>query len=279
MTRNLFARNTTLDIDGMVRMIEDSDPPEADNYWLYPQHSGYLGGFRWLVSGKSGTGKTFSCLDALMGESPEDPTQRKIAFDHLYLVTSTPDQGKYKLLLKWINSLEKQREAETGEYVSMCTVITEPEDMPNLDEDVNREIINLVLIDDMIMKENQRMFADWFVRSRNKSVSMIYLTQDYYKVPLIIRRQCDYISCFRVNSGNDLALMRKELGMCTDKAVFNAMFDQATDTNNGFLFVDRRTDIPLMRYRRGFDEVWDEERGEFVPIGDLIDENAENIVG
>lgn len=259
-----------MNVDEIVRLInrEDGEPPNAQNGLLYPQHGGHLGGARVLVTGKSGSGKTNAVLDLIMGF--------KIHFDHLYLVASSPDQGKYKALIKWLNTMEKAFEVEHKSYCSMFTVITEPEDMPDL-KNVNKEIVNLVLIDDMIMKKNQHIFIDWFVRSRHRSVTIFYLTQDYYKVDITIRKQIQYFISFEADSASALEHMSRDLRLTYPKDEFYRMFERATEQPNGFLLVDRRTTLPLLRFRRGWHEVWDSERQDFVPLRELLEANEQNL--
>ncbi len=260
-----------MNVDEIVDIIngEDHTPPEAHNGVLYPQHTGHQGGFRCLVTGKSGSGKSNVVLDLIMGVAANG--EKKINFHHLYLVASSPDQGKYKALIKWVNSMEKAFEAETKEYCSMITVITEPEDMPPLEE-VNKEIVNVMIIDDMIMKKNQRVFADWFVRSRHKSVSIFYLTQDFYQVPATIRKQCNYFITFEPDSASSLDHLARNLRLTHSKEEFYDMFEAATSDQNSFLLVDRRTTFPLLRFRKRWNEVWDSENHEFVPLDIMLSE-------
>lgn len=255
-----------LNIDKLVDQMNDAEEPvNAKNHYLFPQHEGHQGGYRWMVTGPSGTGKTNLVISSLL--------QTQIKFDHLWLVVRSPNQPKYVLLLKWINSLERAFKEKTGEDVSMVTVITAPEDLPPL-EDLEKSINNLVLIDDMVMASNQDVFEDYFVRSRHYGTSLIYLTQDYYKVPIIIRRQCNYISIFGVNSKQELDLVTREHSLTYDKKEFKLIFKEATAEPNSFLFIDRRTELDLLKLRKGFDQYWDEDRQSFVPI----EEEMENIL-
>lgn len=246
-----------INVDHLVEAMEGTNGVvDSKNHPLLPQHNNHQS-YRWLCVAKSGGGKTNMVISAIL--------QQQIRFDHLYLVATSPDQPKYRLLIKWINSLEKQFKKSKGEDVSMMTVITKVEDVPDL-EDVNPEIANLMLIDDFIMEKNQEVFCDWFVRSRHKSVSIIYLTQEYYQTPKIIRRNCTYFSVFGVSSKGELDLVGREHSLCYDIKEFKEMFDKATKGANDFMFIDRRTEEPLLMLRKNFDNVWDSDEREWKPL-------------
>ncbi len=117
----------------------------------------------------------------------------------------------------------------------------------------------LVIIDDLCNEKDQKKIEDLFIRGRKLStggagVSLMYLTQSYYKVPRIIRLQCDGIILKKLGSNRDVksvcddhspdGLQAKELLRMYNYCVPN-------DDVTNFLFIDKKA--PNGRnFRRGF---------------------------
>lgn len=250
-----------LNVDELVLAMNGGENPvDAKNHWLVPQHSGGLGSFRWCISGRSGAGKTYLVVSTLM--------QTQIRFDHLYLYARDPTQPKYKLLLKWINTLEKNFQEQTGESISMVTVVTDPHEIIPVD-DLDSSIINVALFDDMLMEKNQEEIVNYFVRGRHRSISCIYLGQAYHMIDKTIRKQCDYFSIFKASSKSELIQLAKDHSLEHDFNEFKEILTKATGGDGcNSLFIDRRTTIDLLMLRKNFDHVWNDEIKEFVPVVD-----------
>ena len=127
----------------------------------------------------------------------------------------------------------------------------------------------------MVSKKNQQWFEDAFIKARNFNMSLIYITQDYYKVSPIIRRQCDYFMFFKPNSKTDVDLLTSEHSL-VHKDRFKEIFNEATSDRNSFLFLDNRTDIPLLRIRKNFNQVWVDEKNQFVPLQELLEDQEKS---
>jgi hypothetical protein len=244
-----------LNIDDLVLAMEGGrEPVSARNHPLAPQHGGGLGSFRWLITGRSGAGKTNLIVSMLL--------KSEIQFDHLYLCVRDPTQPKYKLLLRWINSLEDMIKQSTGESISLVTLCSDSNDIVPVDQ-LNSSIINVAIFDDMIL-ENQRRILDYFIRGRHRSVSCIYLGQSYHLVDVSIRKQCDYFSVFAVSSKAELIQLSKEHSLTHEYREFKDILSKATAGSKGnFLLIDRRTDDPLLTLRKNWDQVWNPVTKEF----------------
>lgn len=252
----------TLNIDDLVLATTGNKPfNDARNHPLMPQHYGGLGSFRWLICGKSGSGKTNIVISCIM--------QGLIKFDKLYLLVRDPTQSKYVLLQKWLNTLEKQFKEthEDSEDVSFYTVISNPDEVPDTDS-FDSSIINLVIIDDMLMEKNQSKFIDYFVRGRQRSMDCIYLTQSYHATDKTLRKQCDYFTIFEPNSKSDLVQLAKDHSLTYDFKEFKNLLGKATNSENSFLFIDRRTPVKILQLRKGFDQVWNSAEQKYENLFD-----------
>jgi len=261
---NPFSEVTNM--DDIVRSLNPNyTPTDTNNAPLMPQHKGFEGPPRVIITGASGIGKTNSILGAI--------TARQIKADHIWLCTGSPNQMKYKTFMKIMNTLQKQMSEQIGEEYSLYTLITEPEQLPEMEE-LDTSISHLCLIDDMVSKKNQQWFEDAFIKARNFNMGLIYITQDFYKVSPIIRRNCNYFMIFKPNSKTDVDLLTAEHSL-VHKEHFKEIFNKATEDKHSFLFLDKRTDIPLLRIRKNFNQVWVDEENDFVPIQKLLQNNPD----
>ena len=48
------------------------------------------------------------------------------------------------------------------------------------------------MLDDYVCEKNQRQIVDYFIQSRHKNGSVIYLSQSFYKTPRDIRLNCSH---------------------------------------------------------------------------------------
>jgi hypothetical protein len=244
---------SVLNIDNL---ISNSTRKHAKNHSLVPQHDDTVGSYRWLISGKSGTGKSNLVVSTLM--------QQQIKFDHLYIYLADPTQDKYILLQQYCNSLQQYILQTTGQVVSIYTIGTSVQDVVPLDK-IDKTKINVAIFDDLLTEKNQAIIADYFIKGRHSNISCIYLTQSYVDVPRIIRKNLDYISLFSVSSKTELTDLSKAQSLEMSFEEFKDALQKATDRPN-FLFIDRRTVEPLLRIRKNFDEIWNSENKNFEKI-------------
>jgi len=61
-------------------------------------------------------------------------------------------------------------------------------DLNKMDKDVN----HLIIIDDLMLAKNQDQVQEYFIRCRKKNVTIMYLAQHFYKIPIIVRQNSNY---------------------------------------------------------------------------------------
>ncbi len=190
--------------------------------------------FRWLIVGASGSGKTVLALNAI---------SKMLVFDKLFIIAKHPEQGKLKKLVDAINEAGRSQDLFLGETV---------DDIPEF-ETFQKNKQNLILLDDLVL-EDQTRIADLMVRGRHRSISIIYLTQSYYRVPRIIRLQCTDYSLFEMNK-KEQNLVYQDIGSaCQSLNLFKSYMLNATTTDYSFLQVDIRTRCKEMKFRHGFNK-------------------------
>jgi hypothetical protein len=175
--------------------------------------------FRGILIGSSGSGKTNTLLNiiAKMGGT----------FNHIYLYTRA-QEPLYEFLKSQLPEgvfsihydLDKCREFKEENYYGQ----------------------SLVIFDDMINEKDQKCIQELYIRGRKIAggISMLYLTQSYYKVPTTVRHQCQYIFIIKVSGVRDLKSILSEYSLGVEKESLTNMYEYACVSSefSSFLLID-----------------------------------------
>ena len=151
---------------------------EHNSKWLYiPDHP-----YRILLVGGSGSTKTNALLN-LINNQPD--------IDKIYLYAKDPYEAKYQDLIK---KLEKVGSDHFKDRKAFMEYSNDMEDVYKNIENYNpgkkRKI--LIVFDDMIadMVNNKALnpvATELFIRGRKPNISIVFMTQSYFKVPKDVR--------------------------------------------------------------------------------------------
>lgn len=157
---------------------------------------------RVLLLGNTGSGKTNELLHLLSMFS-----QGKGTFQNLCIYLRNIEEPLYQFLA------EKVPETE----------FIEVKDVSDIKPLESFEDKTLVVFDDLITLMSDRKIAsaitEYFIRGRKLGITTIFLSQNYYDIPKIIRQQFTYVILKRINNMKDLSLILKEfpLDMSVDE--------------------------------------------------------------
>lgn len=173
--------------------------------------------FRGIIIGSSGSGKSNMLLNLI--------SIMKGTFNHIYIYTRA-EEPLY-------NYLQSQIEDD------MLTISYDLDDCRNFNED-NYYGQSLVIFDDMCNEKNQRCINELYIRGRKKNISLLYLTQSYYKVPKTIRLQCQYVFIIKVSGLRDLTMILSEYSLGATKEQLQKMYNYCCNQGEfgNFLLVD-----------------------------------------
>jgi len=126
-----------------------------------------------IVIGSTGSGKSSFVLNYL--------SRCPYRYGHITIVNSGMAEPLYEFL-------EKQIGEDRITFFKF-------NELPPLNEFGNKEETQLLVCDDLIANKNQEKLEDYAIRCRKfgKGISMMYLSQKYYSIPIIIRAQAQYI--------------------------------------------------------------------------------------
>jgi len=233
-----MVNNTKYDwsIDDVENVIVDKEKDEEDiNEFLTAKHP-----FRAVIIGRSGSGKTILTLNLLL---------KYLKYDCIYIICSTVHlQPKYDLIC----DLAELFPSKFKIFSSMAAFHL---------KNVCKTKRNLVLLDDIqeLDNENMRRVNELYVKGRHSNISVIWLGQNYFKIPIRARGSANMFVFFKVNSSRELGRIHAEVCSDMSREAFEKLFRSATeeeegDPNSKFscLVIDTEQKEDCMRYRKNF---------------------------
>lgn len=190
--------------------------------------------FRACVVAPSGSGKTSWLLSLIHLFS-----QGKGTFSDIFICTKNSDESLYTFLKSKCESI----------------VIKEGgiENLPRLDK-FNKNENHLVCLDDLVLERDLTAVSNYYVRCRKLNVSIVFLSQSYYKIPKIIRSNCSYLVILKMSGLRDISSIMSEFGLGVSKDQLLKIYQYATAEKFSPLMVDLEAD-PDKRFRKGWLEV------------------------
>lgn len=112
-------------------------------------------------------------------------------------------------------------------------------------------------MDDLVLESNQRPLEEYFIRARKQNCSLIYISQSYYAIPKMIRKNLNYLIIKQLSSLQDLFRIMREYSLGDNKVQLKKIYDNATtDNRQDFLLVDLDAP-PENRFRKNFNDIYE----------------------
>ena len=197
--------------------------------WPYiPDHP-----YRILIIGGSGSGKTNLLLNLI-------ENQRDI--DKIYLYTKHPYESKYQYLISiregvGINHFKDPK--AFIEYSNDMHDVYKNIDAYNLD----KENKILIAFDDMIAdmiynKKLNSIVTELFIRGRKFNISLVFITQSYFKVPKDVRLNTSHFFVAKIPNKRELQQIDINHSSDINTKDFANIYRKYTDEPYSFLVVD-----------------------------------------
>jgi len=174
--------------------------------------------FRMVVVAPSGSGKTNFILNMLQKFSSGKGT-----FNTITIIT----KNKQEPLYEWL-------EDKTKKTINILEGI---ENIPKLDS-FNKEDQHMVIFDDLVLEKDQKKMNEFYIRGRKKGISVCYLSQSFYKIPKVIRTNCNYFVILKLSGKRDLNLILSEFELGVSKQELLRMYEYATKEKFNVLLID-----------------------------------------
>ena len=189
--------------------------------------------FRMCIISPSGGGKTNFLVNLLSIMSSGKGT-----FASIYIITRNADEPLYK----WIQT--KSDQIIISEGLSKT---------PPLDK-FDKELNHLVVWDDLVLAKDLSMVENYYIRARKLNVSVIFISQSYFKIPKIIRNNCSYMLLLKLSGNREVNMILAEFGLGVSKEQLIALYEYATKEKFSPLLIDLEADKDS-RFRRGLTDV------------------------
>ena len=198
--------------------------------------------YRILIVGGSGSGKTNALLN-LINNQPD--------IDKIYLYAKDPYEKKYQYL---INKSEKVGLNHFNDPKALMEYSNDMQDVYKNIEDYNpikkRKI--LIVFDDMIADMiNNNKLTELFIRGRKLNISIVFITQSYFKVPKDVRLNSTHFFIMKIPNKRELQQIALNHSSDIDFKDFMQIYKKCTTEPYSFLVNDITlpSDDPL-RFRK-----------------------------
>ena len=145
---------------------------------------------RMCVVAPSGSGKTIFLVNLISVFSRNEGT-----FQSITIITRNKDEPLYR----WLETLSDQIVVKEG-----------LSNTPSLDK-FDKEYNHLVVWDDLVLSKNLQMVEEYYIRARKMNVSVIFLSQSFFKIPKVIRNNCSYMVLLKLSGNREVNLILSEL--------------------------------------------------------------------
>ena len=172
---------------------------EHNSKWPYiPDHP-----YRILIIDGSGSGKTNALLNLI---------NNQLDIEKIYLYAKDPYESKYQYL---INKREKVGLGHFDDHKTFIEYSNDIQDVYKNIDDYNpgkkRKV--LIIFDDMIAdmiinKKLNPIITELFIRGRKLNISIVFITQFYFKVPKDVRLNSTHFFILKIPNKRELNKLR-----------------------------------------------------------------------
>jgi hypothetical protein len=108
--------------------------------------------------------------------------------------------------------------------------------------------------DDLVLSKDLSMVEQYYIRARKLNVSVIFISQSYFKIPKVIRNNCSYMVLLKLSGQREVNIILSEFGLGITKEELVSIYEYATQQKLSPLLIDMEAD-PNERFRKGLIEI------------------------
>ena len=206
----------------MINFDEYTDKNKIEhnsNYPYIPDHS-----YRILIIGGSGSGKTNALLD-LINNQPD--------INKIYLYAKDPYKDKYQFLIRKRENIGLKHFNDPKAFIEYSNNMHDV--YKNIDHyNPDKENKILIVFDDMIadMIDNKKLnsiITELFIRSRKQNISLVFITQSYFKVPKDVRLNTIHFFLMKISNKRELQQIALNHSSDINTKDFINIYNECTD--------------------------------------------------
>jgi len=192
--------------------------------------------FRMCVVAPSGSGKTNFLVNLIKVFS-----QGKGTFADIHICTANKDEPLYNWLTK------------ENEQITISEGISST---PKLD-DMDKEENHLVIWDDLVLTKDLKPVEKYYIRARKLNCSVVFLSQSYYDIPKMIRKNSSYLTILNLGgSKRETTAILNEWGQDLDKDELKAIYEDCTSEHMRPLIIAGGKVDKNKKYRKGWKDYY-----------------------
>jgi hypothetical protein len=189
---------------------------------------------RMVIVAPSGSGKTNFLVNLIMLMC-----HGKGTYEKLTICTRDKDESLYNYLATKSSSIE---------------ILEGVSSIPKLNvENYPKGSQSLLVLDDLVLSKNLSAVEEIYIRGRKLGVSVIFISQNFYKIPPVIRGNCSYIVILKLSQNRDCRMILSEMGLGISKEQLCQIYDYATAEKFSPLIIDLAAP-KASRFKKGFNE-------------------------
>ena len=120
---------------------------------------------------------------------------------------------------------------------------------------MDKESNHLIIWDDCVLAKDLSKVEEYYIRARKVNCSCIFISQSFYHIPTMIRKNSTYIAILKLGSGKrEISTILSEFGGQMTKEQLHSMYEYATNTKFVPWLVDNETTDRTKKFRKGFTE-------------------------
>ena len=192
--------------------------------------------------GGSGSGKTNTLLNLINNQSD---------IDKIYLYAKDPYEDQYQFLIKKREIIGIKHFNDPKAFIEYSNDMHDVYNNIN-DYNPNKENKILIVFDDMIadMINNKKLnsiVAELFIRGRKLNISLVFITQSYFKVPKDVRLNTTHFFIMKIPNKRELQQIAIGHSSNINTTDFIKIYNKCTDKPYSFLVNDTTlsSDDPL----------------------------------
>ena len=189
--------------------------------------------YRILIMGGSGSGKTNTLLNLINNQSD---------IDKIYLYAKDPYEDQYQFLIKKREIIGIKHFNDPKAFIEYSNDMHDVYNNIN-DYNPNKENKILIVFDDMIadMINNKKLnsiVAELFIRGRKLNISLVFITQSYFKVPRDVRLNTNHFFIMKIPNKRELQQIAIGHSSNINTTDFIKIYNKCTDKPYSFLVND-----------------------------------------
>jgi hypothetical protein len=199
--------------------------------------------FRMVCIGASGSGKTNITINLLNFFTN--------TFTDVYLFTRSLAEPLYD----YLRNKNTNKRGILNPHIHLHEGL---EDLNNWDLNAHFKEHNqtLIIFDDLVLEKDQSKISELFVRGRKLGtggISLLYLSQSFYKIPKTIRSQLTYCIIRRIGTKRDRDMIMSDLSLDVTKEELTDIYQRCVGRDiTNFLLIDLEN--PDRPFRKNFNE-------------------------